>query len=140
MDFVEHRGCGRYCACIDARAVATALDPALICTHHVRVDGETVSPLALGMAVVERRVHHAWHNLPAIGAACDADFGRFRALLVRTLTSPGPHAGPSARSACPGGSGAAGPVRRALQPALCLVIADVLSPPCYAGSGGAPGS
>ncbi len=91
VDFVEHRGYGRYCAYIDALAVATALDPALIRTHQVRVDVETHSPLTLGMTVVERRVHHAWQNLPVIHAAYDADFDHYRALLVRTLTSQSPH-------------------------------------------------
>lgn len=90
VDFVERRGYDRYCAYIDALAVATALDPDLIRTHHVRVDVETVSPLTLGMTVVDRRVHHAWHNLPAIHAAYDAGFDRYRALLVRTLTSQSP--------------------------------------------------
>ncbi len=87
VDFVEHHGYGRYCAYIDSLAVATALNPALIRSHEVKVDVETISPLTLGMTVVERRVHHAWQDLPAIHAAYDANFGQYRALLIRALTS-----------------------------------------------------
>lgn len=90
IEFVERRGYGRYCAYIDALAVATALTPALTRSHHVRTDVETVSPLTLGMTIVDRRVHQAWQNLPAIHAAYDADFDRYRRLLVRTLTAPRP--------------------------------------------------
>lgn len=85
--FVEGRGYGRYCAYIDATAVALLLNPTMFSTREVGVDVETVSPLTLGMTVVERRVHHAWTHLPRINAAYDADFASFREFLVETLSA-----------------------------------------------------
>jgi inosine-uridine nucleoside N-ribohydrolase len=87
VDFVQRRGYSRYSALIDALAVAVALDPTLVSTHEVGIDVETVSPLTLGMTVVERRVHHAWSELPRIRAAYDADFDRYREALVSALIS-----------------------------------------------------
>jgi purine nucleosidase/pyrimidine-specific ribonucleoside hydrolase len=78
-------GYGRYCAYIDATAVALLLNPTMLSTREVGVDVETVSPLTLGMTVVERRVHHAWTNLPRINVAYDADFSAFREFIVETL-------------------------------------------------------
>jgi len=87
VGFVERRGYGRYCAYIDATAVALLLNPTMFSTREVGVDVETVSPLTLGMTVVERRVHHAWTDLPRINAAYDADFSSFREFLVDTLSA-----------------------------------------------------
>ncbi len=85
VDFVQGRGYGRYCAYIDAAAVALLLNPTVFLTRDVGVDVETVSPLTLGMTVVERRVHHAWTDLPRINVAYDADFSSFREFVVETL-------------------------------------------------------
>jgi inosine-uridine nucleoside N-ribohydrolase len=85
VSFVEGRGYSRYCAYIDAAAVAIVLEPAAIMTRQVGVDVETVSPLTLGMTVVERRAHHAWTDLPRVEAAYDANFPVLRSLIVDTL-------------------------------------------------------
>ena len=85
VGFVGRRGYGRYCAYIDCTAVAASLDPTFLSTREIGVDVETASPLTLGMTVVERRVHHAWKDLPRINAAYDADFARFRQLIVEVL-------------------------------------------------------
>ncbi len=87
VGFVKGRGYGSYCAYIDATAVALLLNPTMFSTREVGVDVETVSPLTLGMTVVERRVHHAWTDLPRINAAYDADFSSFREFVVETLSA-----------------------------------------------------
>jgi inosine-uridine nucleoside N-ribohydrolase len=84
--FVERRGYGRYCAYIDSMAVALLLDPLLFSTRRVPVDVETVSPLTLGMTVVDRRAHHAWADLPQIEVAYDAEFSKLRELFVEALS------------------------------------------------------
>jgi inosine-uridine nucleoside N-ribohydrolase len=87
IKFVERRGYGRYCAYIDSVAVALLLDPSLFSLRRVPVDVETVSPLTLGMTIVDRRAHHAWTDLPQINAAYDADFSKVRELFVEALSS-----------------------------------------------------
>jgi purine nucleosidase/pyrimidine-specific ribonucleoside hydrolase len=87
VGFVQGRGYGRYCAYIDATAIALLLNPTMFSTREVGVDVETVSPLTLGMTVVERRVHHAWTHLPRISVAYDADFSSFREFVVETLSA-----------------------------------------------------
>ena len=87
VEFVQGRGYGRYCAYIDATAVALLLNPSMFSTREVGVDVETVSPLTLGMTVVERRVHHAWTDLPRINVAYDADFSEFREFVVGMLSA-----------------------------------------------------
>ncbi|HEX5466025.1 MAG TPA: nucleoside hydrolase [Candidatus Limnocylindrales bacterium] len=83
--FVEGRHYGSYTVQIDAMAVAAVIDPTLFTTERLRVAVETTSPLTLGQTVVDRRVHHAWTDLPEIEAACDVDFRRYLDLLVAAL-------------------------------------------------------
>ncbi len=85
VQFVEGRGYQRYSALIDTLAVIAAVDSSVLHTHCVGVDVETDSPLTLGMTVVERRVYHAWKDLPKIRAAYSADFGRYREKLMQLI-------------------------------------------------------
>jgi len=87
VDFVESRGYGRYCAQIDSLAMVAALEPELLSIHEVGIGVETMSPLTLGMTVVERRLRHAWTDLPRIRAAYNVDFDRYRRVLVDALVA-----------------------------------------------------
>jgi inosine-uridine nucleoside N-ribohydrolase len=86
VDFVTGRGYGSYTALIDALTMAAAIDPSILRTERVRVDVEVASPLTLGQTVTDRRDHHAWAHLPEIEVAIDADYRRFRRLLLHALT------------------------------------------------------
>lgn len=87
IQFVEGRGYQRYSALIDTLAVIAAIDPSILQTYHVGVDVETNSSLTLGMTVVERRVYHAWKDLPKIHAAYSADFDRYRQSVVQLIVA-----------------------------------------------------
>lgn len=62
-------------------AVGYAIDPTLVKTIQGHVGIETVSPLTLGMTVLDARHHHVWTHLPIVEIGAEADCGRFLNLL-----------------------------------------------------------
>ena len=81
ITFVHNRGFEAYCTIIDCMAVAYAIDPTLVETIKGHVGVETVSPLTLGMTVLDARHHHVWTHLPVVEIGAKADCGRFLMLL-----------------------------------------------------------
>ena len=82
VSFVEQRGFRSYCALIDALAVASLLDPAILRTERVRVGIETQGELTTGQTVVDRREHFQWTHLSLIDAAVEVDGERFLQCLM----------------------------------------------------------
>jgi inosine-uridine nucleoside N-ribohydrolase len=82
VEFVERRGFRSYCALIDALAVATVIDPAVIRTQRLRVGIETRGELTTGQTVVDRREHFQWSHLPLVNAASDVDGELFLQCLM----------------------------------------------------------
>lgn len=82
VNFVESRGFRSYCALIDALAIASLLDPAILRTERVRVGIETRGELTTGQTVVDRREHFQWTHLPLIEAAAAVDGERFLQCLM----------------------------------------------------------
>ncbi|MDO5689435.1 MAG: nucleoside hydrolase [Tissierellia bacterium] len=80
--FVTGRGYDPYCTIIDCMAVAYVMDPSFVETFQGRVGVETLSPLTLGMTVLDRRHHHVWEQLPMITIGKSADYGRFLKTIV----------------------------------------------------------
>lgn len=87
VDFVEGRGYQSYCSLIDSAAVASLIDPSLVSTESVLCDVETEGRLTRGMTVVDRRLHHAWDDLPRIEIATGFDYPRFLDLVTDELTA-----------------------------------------------------
>jgi len=83
--FVRDRNFLSYCALIDSMAIAAAIDPTIIQTQRIHCDIETKGELTLGQTVTDIRDNFRWQHLPQIDAACNADFPRFRDLLISTL-------------------------------------------------------
>jgi inosine-uridine nucleoside N-ribohydrolase len=86
VQFVIGRGFQSYCALIDSTAIAAAINPALVAVKKIHVDIETQGELTRGQTVTDIRDNFRWTHLPAIDAACDADFAAFREFVVSTLT------------------------------------------------------
>ena len=86
VSFVEQRGFRSYCALIDALAVASLLDPAILRTERIRVGIETRGELTTGQTVVDRREHFQWTHLPLIEAAAGVDGERFLQCLMSGIT------------------------------------------------------
>jgi len=84
-DFVGARGFGSYTTFIDAAAIAYVLDPSLFTMESLQVAVETLSTLARGQVIVERRQHFGWTHLPTIQAASEMDFTRYLDVLAGTL-------------------------------------------------------
>lgn len=82
VSFVEQRGFRSYCALIDALAVASLLDPAILRTERIRVGIETQGELTTGQTVVDRREHFQWTHLSLIDAAVEVDGERFLQCLM----------------------------------------------------------
>ncbi|WP_119070914.1 nucleoside hydrolase [Aggregatilinea lenta] len=83
--FTTGRGFGTYTALIDSTAIAAALHPDLFEFVPIHVDVETQGELTRGETVTDIRNNFRWTHLPAIDAACGADFDAFRDLVVTTL-------------------------------------------------------
>lgn len=85
-EFVERRGYQSYCSLIDSLAVVAAARPAYVTAQQLPVQIEVAGTVTRGMTVVERRAHHARHDLPLIDVAVDVDFDAFRTFVVDALT------------------------------------------------------
>lgn len=85
--FVTRRGFQSYCVLIDAMAVAAVIDPGFVATILSRVGVETRGELTLGMTVLDARHHFQWTHLPEIQVAYEADYRRFLALVMQTITA-----------------------------------------------------
>ena len=87
VDFVSGRGFQTYTVLIDSTAIATAIHPDIFETKRIHVDIETQGELTRGQTVTDIRDNFRWTHLPAINAAHDADFGKFRDFVITTITS-----------------------------------------------------
>ncbi len=81
IKFVHGRGFEAYCTIIDCMAVGYVIDPSIVETIKGHVGVETVSPLTLGMTVLDGRHHHVWTHLPVIEIGAKADCGKFLQIL-----------------------------------------------------------
>lgn len=81
IKFVHGRGFEAYCTIIDCMAVGYVIDPSIVETIKGHVGIETVSPLTLGMTVLDARHHHVWTHLPVVEIATTANCGKFLQIL-----------------------------------------------------------
>ncbi len=81
IQFVHGRGFEAYCTIIDCMAVGYVIDPTIVETIKGHVGVETVSPLTLGMTVLDGRHHHVWTHLPVVEIGAKADCGKFLRIL-----------------------------------------------------------
>lgn len=81
IHFVQGRGYGAYCTCIDCMAVAYAIDPSIVSFRKALVSVITEDGACLGMTLRDGRHHHVWKNLPEVDIAVNADYQGFLNLL-----------------------------------------------------------
>ncbi len=85
IQFVHGRGFEAYCTIIDCMAVGYVIDPSIVETIKGHVGVETISPLTLGMTVLDGRHHHVWTHLPVIEIGAKADCGKFLQILKKLV-------------------------------------------------------